>query len=84
MHRTHSDVCTRHRMPCCMCCSQQIWIDLSLHQVKQTWWAARFYALSGPRTYFPDLKYSAPAAGMSRARISCVHSLRSARDPRAR
>ena len=33
MHRAHSDVCTRHRMPCCMCCSQQIWIDLSLHQV---------------------------------------------------
>ena len=33
MHRAHSDVCTRHRMPCCMCCSQQTWIDLSLHQV---------------------------------------------------
>ena len=33
MHRAHSDVCTRHRMPCCTCCSQQIWIDLSLHQV---------------------------------------------------
>ena len=33
MHRAHSDVCTRHRMPCCLCCSQQIWIDLSLHQV---------------------------------------------------
>ena len=31
MHRAHSDVCTRHRMPCCTCCSQQIWIDLSLH-----------------------------------------------------
>ena len=40
MHRAHSDVCTRHRMPCCTCCSQQIWIDLSLHQVVE----ARFPA----------------------------------------